>query len=160
MTKFTFDSSLGFESVIGNITVYAQGETLTKVTMGESNTTGKTARVLTQAKKQILKMLSGSETTFDINYSLEGTEFQQAVWRAIAKVPFGESITYGELAVAAGNPKAVRAAGAAVGANPIPLIIGCHRVLGSNSKITGYSGGDGLPTKRKLLAIEKISYRE
>lgn len=160
MKKIAFDSSISFESPIGVISVCAQGGTLTKVTIGEDLAFGKPAKVLNRAKRHILKLLSGSPSQEELDFQLSGTDFQIAVWHEIAKVPFGESISYGQLAAAAGNPKAVRAAGAAVGANPLPLIIGCHRVLGANSKITGYSAGEGLPTKRKLLAIEKISYRE
>jgi methylated-DNA-[protein]-cysteine S-methyltransferase len=69
-------------------------------------------------------------------------------------------MTYGEIAHRIGRPKASRAVGAAVGANPIPLIVPCHRVMGTGGKITGYSGGDGIPTKRKLLKLEKIEFSE
>lgn len=159
MNKPNYDSSLCFESPIGPITVRANLNKITSLTIGEGENFGN-SKVLTNAKKQILKMLSGKPVEFVLDYELSGTAFQLAVWNAIAKVPFGETTTYGELAIKAGSPRAVRAVGGAVGANPIPLIIGCHRVLGSNDKITGYSGGQGLVTKRQLLAIEKISFRE
>ncbi|MFM6980868.1 MAG: methylated-DNA--[protein]-cysteine S-methyltransferase [Micrococcales bacterium] len=154
-----YDSSLCFDSPIGKITIRASQNKVTSVAISEGETFGN-SKVLVQAKRQLLKMLEGKSVTFDFEYELSGTEFQLAIWNAIAQVPFGQSTTYAELAIQAGSPKAVRAAGGAVGANPIPLIIGCHRVLGANDKITGYSGGEGLVTKRKLLAIEKISYRE
>ncbi|MFM6981107.1 MAG: methylated-DNA--[protein]-cysteine S-methyltransferase [Micrococcales bacterium] len=154
-----YDSSLCFDSPIGKITVRANQNKITEVTISDGETFGE-SKILNKAKKQLLKMLDGKAVTFDLDYELAGTDFQLAVWNAIAKVPFGETTTYSELAIQAGNPKAVRAVGGAVGANPIPLIFGCHRVLGANDKITGYSGGSGLATKRQLLAIEKISYRE
>ena len=82
------------------------------------------------------------------------------MWAEISKIEFGKTKTYGEIAEAIGRPKAVRAVGGAVGANPVPLVIGCHRVLGAAGKITGYSGGDGLPTKRWLLKLEGLSAKE
>ena len=96
----------------------------------------------------------------EIVYDINGTDFQLAVWREIRKLKFGESATYGEIAARIGKPKAVRAVGAAVGANPVPLLIGCHRVLGSAGRITGYSGGDGIATKRQLLRLEQIDFKE
>lgn len=160
MTISKHDSSLGFDSPIGPISIYSLSGKITKVTIGVSETSGKTGKELTAAKKQILSQLSGKASTIDVPYEIHGTPFQMAVWKEIAKLKFGETTTYGQIAIAAGNPKAVRAVGAAVGANPIPLVIPCHRVLGSDARITGYSGGQGIPTKRQLLAIEKISYRE
>jgi len=85
-----------------------------------------------------------------------GTEFQQSVWRAMLKIKPGRTLSYGEIAEAIGNPKAVRAVGGACGANPIPLLIPCHRVLAANQKIGGFSGG--LEWKRKLLACEGITF--
>lgn len=96
----------------------------------------------------------------ELPLDISGTPFQRAVWQEIARLDHGQSATYGEIAVRIGNPKAMRAVGAAVGANPVPLLIGCHRVLGSGNRITGYSGGEGLPTKRLLLKLERIGFRE
>jgi len=84
-----------------------------------------------------------------------GTKFQQSVWAALRKIKLGHTQSYGEIANAIGNPKAVRAVGGACGANPIPLLVPCHRVLAANQKIGGFSGG--LEWKRKLLAMENIS---
>jgi methylated-DNA-[protein]-cysteine S-methyltransferase len=80
------------------------------------------------------------------------------VWNRLATLGFGEYISYGELGVEVGKPGSARAIGGAVGANPVPIIIGCHRVLASNGRITGYSGGDGITTKVWLLAHEKITH--
>ena len=87
----------------------------------------------------------------------EGTPFQLEVWRRLCDIPYGETISYGELAGRIGNPKASRAVGLANGSNPIPIVIPCHRVIGSNGKLTGYGGG--LPIKEKLLALERRQLR-
>jgi methylated-DNA-[protein]-cysteine S-methyltransferase len=89
-----------------------------------------------------------------------GTEFQKSVWKQISKIPFGKLKTYKDIADAIGKPKAARAVGGAVGSNPVPLVVGCHRVLGASGEITGYSGGDGLPTKRWLLQHEGLTAKE
>jgi methylated-DNA-[protein]-cysteine S-methyltransferase len=102
--------------------------------------------------------LKGSLPIFSLPIKVSGTPFQIAVWKAIAKIPFGKSVTYGDIALSIGKPKASRAVGAAVGANPTPLLVGCHRVLGSNGSLTGYSGGKGIKTKKLLLEHEGIEY--
>jgi methylated-DNA-[protein]-cysteine S-methyltransferase len=89
-----------------------------------------------------------------------GTDFQRSVWKEIGKIKFGQVKTYADIAKAIGKPLAARAVGGAVGSNPIPLIVGCHRVLGASGKITGYSGGKGIPTKRILLKLEGIASKE
>jgi methylated-DNA-[protein]-cysteine S-methyltransferase len=89
---------------------------------------------------------------FDVAMAPEGTPFQRAVWKAISSVPFGETITYGELARRAGSPGSVRAAGAATGRNPLTIVVPCHRIVGSTGSLTGYAGG--LDRKRALLAME------
>jgi methylated-DNA-[protein]-cysteine S-methyltransferase len=118
------------------------------------------SKVLDTAEKQLKNFFAGKGRVLDFDVELQGTEFQRAVWAEISKIGFGETKTYGEIAQAIGRPKAVRAVGGAVGANPVPLVVGCHRVLGTSGKITGYSGGDGLPTKRWLLALEGLKAKE
>jgi methylated-DNA-[protein]-cysteine S-methyltransferase len=118
------------------------------------------AAVLDIAEKQLRNYFAGKTQILDFDVELKGTEFQRAVWDEISKIGFGETKTYGDIAVAIGRPKAVRAVGGAVGANPVPLVVGCHRVLGASGKITGYSGGDGLPTKRWLLSLEGLKAKE
>ena len=100
---------------------------------------------------------AGDLEDFDLQLAPEGTPFQQSVWKELCTIPYGETISYGELARRIGNPKASRAVGLANGSNPIPIIIPCHRVIGSNGKLTGYGGG--LPIKEKLLALEKRQLR-
>ena len=89
---------------------------------------------------------------FDLPLVLDGTEFQLLVWRNLRKIPYGETVSYGQLAQRIGSPQAARAVGLANGSNPIPIIIPCHRVIGSNGDLTGFGGG--LAVKRKLLALE------
>jgi methylated-DNA-[protein]-cysteine S-methyltransferase len=84
---------------------------------------------------------------------VRGTSFQRAVWAAVAEVGYGETCSYGDIARAMGRPAAVRAVGLANGANPLPIVIPCHRIIGANGALTGYGGG--LPTKRALLALER-----
>jgi methylated-DNA-[protein]-cysteine S-methyltransferase len=152
-------AQISFDSPIGWITIQSEGEKITSLTMSHKASNLGTSKVLTEAKKQVLAFLAGKLTKFELPVHLEGTEFQKAVWKVIAKTGFGKTVTYGVIGEKIGKPLAARAIGGAVGANPVPLIIGCHRVLGTNKKITGYSGGDGIPTKEWLLDLEGIEYK-
>jgi methylated-DNA-[protein]-cysteine S-methyltransferase len=104
------------------------------------------------ARSQLDEYFVGMRTTFDLPLHPIGTNFQVAVWQALAKIPYGTTISYGELAKRIGQPQAVRAVGAANGRNPLPIVLPCHRVIGANGSLTGFGGG--LPTKRFLLAME------
>ena len=108
---------------------------------------------LKEAIHQLELYFAGRLEYFDLPLAPHGTSFQMDVWKRLCDIPYGETISYGELARRIGNPKASRAVGLANGSNPIPIIIPCHRVIGSNGKLTGYGGG--LPIKEKLLALEK-----
>jgi methylated-DNA-[protein]-cysteine S-methyltransferase len=112
---------------------------------------------LTDAIGQLKAYFAGELETFDLSLSPQGTPFQQKVWSELQKIPYGKTISYGELARRIGNPNAGRAVGLANGANPISIVIPCHRVIGSNGKLTGYGGG--LPIKEKLLALERRQLR-
>jgi len=107
-----------------------------------------------EVEKQVNEYFEGKRKAFSFTFDLRGTEFQMAVWREIANIPFGHLTSYSNLAKAAGSPKAVRAAGSATGANPIGLLIPCHRVIRSNGGLGGFGGG--LPLKRQLLENEGI----
>ncbi|HEY2459984.1 MAG TPA: methylated-DNA--[protein]-cysteine S-methyltransferase [Candidatus Acidoferrum sp.] len=107
--------------------------------------------------RQLRAYFGGELKEFAVPLALEGTEFQLSVWRGLQKIPYGETVSYGELAERIGKPQAVRAVGAANGANPIPIIIPCHRVIGRNGSLTGFGGG--LPTKAKLLEMESGQLR-
>jgi len=105
------------------------------------------------AIRQIVEYLDGKRERFELPLDLRGTPFQETVWRALLEIPYGATRSYAEIARAVGNPSAVRAVGAANGANPVPLVVPCHRVIASGGKLGGYGGG--LDLKRRLLAMEQ-----
>ena len=151
-------SRRSFPSPFGFITITAQDEKIASVELCKKANSVGSSKVLEDAAKQLDLYLKGNLPKFSLQLKVSGTPFQLAVWKAIAKVPFGKTISYGEIAAAIGKPQAARAVGAAVGANPTPLLVGCHRVLGSNGSLTGYSGGQGIKTKKLLLDHEGIEY--
>jgi methylated-DNA-[protein]-cysteine S-methyltransferase len=110
---------------------------------------------LKRCARQIADYLDGKRKDFDLPMTPSGTAFQQRVWREIARIPYGKTITYAELAKRAGSPGSARAAGAATGRNPLSIIVPCHRVVGSSGSLTGYAGG--LDRKARLLRLEGIS---
>ena len=110
------------------------------------------AQLATPYAQQIHEYFAGKRQRFDLELAPKGTPFQLAVWNALLEIPYGDTISYAELARRIGKPSAVRAVGAANGANPIPVIIPCHRVIGSNGTLTGYGGG--IERKQWLLAHE------
>jgi methylated-DNA-[protein]-cysteine S-methyltransferase len=117
--------------------------------------------VLKEASRQLDAYFAAELRSFDLPLNPRGTPFQLSVWKALRNIPYGQTRSYGQIADVVGAPKAVRAVGAANGQNPIPIVIPCHRVIGSNGKLTGFGGG--LPLKRLLLDLESaqrvISYR-
>jgi len=115
------------------------------------------AKPLRETMQQLRSYFAGELEEFDLPLAPQGTAFQRTVWNKLCGISYGETISYGELARRVGNPKASRAVGLANGQNPIPIIIPCHRVIGSNGKLTGYGGG--LPIKEKLLALEQRQLR-
>ena len=104
------------------------------------------------ARVQLEEYFAGTRQVFALPLHPIGTPFQLAVWQALARIPYGATISYGELARRIGQPQAVRAVGAANGRNPLPIVLPCHRVIGADGSLTGFGGG--LPTKRSLLAME------
>jgi methylated-DNA-[protein]-cysteine S-methyltransferase len=109
-------------------------------------------RAAAQAKRELREYFAGKRTRFGVPLDPQGTPFQRTVWRQIARVGFGKTISYGELARRAGRPGSARAAGAATGRNPLSIIVPCHRIVGSNGSLTGYAGG--LSRKKALLSLE------
>jgi len=112
-------------------------------------------RLIAAAEEQMRAYFAGRLRQFDLPLDPQGTEFQLRVWRELETIPFGEIRSYSQVAVAIGKPKAVRAVGAANGANPLPIVIPCHRVIGSSGKLVGYGGG--LQLKQRLLELEGCS---
>jgi len=110
--------------------------------------------VLVETERQLAEYFAGERRAFDVPLSFAGTDFQKRVWAALLAIPFGETRSYGEIADQLGNPGASRAVGAANGRNPISIIAPCHRVVGSNGKLTGFAGG--LEAKAYLLDLERM----
>ena len=108
--------------------------------------------LLKQAKRELAEYFAGKRRRFEVALDPDGTPFQRSVWKAICRVGFGKTLSYGALAEKAGRAGSARAAGAATGRNPISIVVPCHRIVGSNGSLTGYAGG--LNRKRALLALE------
>lgn len=104
-------------------------------------------------KRQLQQYFDGERSSFDLPLAPEGTGFQLGVWRELQRIPYGQTLSYGELARRIGNPRACRAVGLANGANPLAIIVPCHRVIGADGSLTGFGGG--LPIKHQLLALEQ-----
>ena len=122
--------------------------------VGSSSGTGPAQDHLLAAATQLAEYFAGTRTAFDVPLAPSGTPFQLAVWRALAGIPYGETITYAELARRVGRPTAYRAAGQANGANPLAIVVPCHRVVAAGGRIGGYAGG--VTVKRRLLALEGL----
>jgi methylated-DNA-[protein]-cysteine S-methyltransferase len=113
--------------------------------------------VLKEAERQLAEYFAGERTEFDLPLAAAGTPFQRRVWSALCDIPYGETISYGELARRIGQPTASRAVGLANGRNPISIVVPCHRVIGSSGKLIGYGGG--LDRKQTLLELERARDR-
>ena len=119
---------------------------------------GRAQEILAEARKQLAQYFAGDRKKFDIPLDLRGTPFQVKAWKTLTRIPFGKTISYGEQAKAMRNGKAFRAVGSANGKNPIPIIIPCHRVIGSDGKLVGFGGG--LWRKKWLLEFENPTYQK
>jgi methylated-DNA-[protein]-cysteine S-methyltransferase len=108
--------------------------------------------ILVETERQLTEYFAGKRDVFSIPLDMRGTAFQKDVWRALQEIPFGKTLSYGQIAKLLGRPKASRAVGAANGRNPISIVVPCHRVIGSSGKLTGFAGG--LETKAHLLNLE------
>jgi methylated-DNA-[protein]-cysteine S-methyltransferase len=174
MTKVQTSASDAFVTIpspVGRIEIRSNGSAITGLTiegtdgnayghLPHGGAPGQADKMLTRAIKELEQYFAGRRREFSLPVEMHGTEFQRDVWAVIAATPFGESASYGEIAERIGRHGAGRAVGGAVGANPVPIIVGCHRILASNQRITGFSGGSGIPTKKQLLALEGISYAD
>ena len=145
-----------YNSPIGELYITADEYSLLSVSFSsKENEISDENNIIKTAKKQLDEYFSRRRKVFDLPINPIGTEFQKKVWAELIKIPYGKTRTYKEIALSIGSPKAVRAVGSANNKNPIAIIIPCHRVIGSNGKLTGYSGG--LDKKQKLLNIEFIT---
>lgn len=148
----------GFDSPIGRIHLTEADGAITRLTWvsretSPSGSESETSLVMQEAERQIRAYFDKKLCVFDLPLAYDcGSDFEQAVWDAMKEIPFGEVLTYGDIATRIGG--VARAVGGACGANPIPLIIPCHRVVGSSGKLTGFSGDGGIRTKQRLLDHE------
>jgi len=151
-----------FETPLGNLELAAFEGRITHLTpiaspVPQIQHSGRQQKFLSDAARQISDYLSGKLKKLSLPVQTRGSELQQAVWAELQRIPYGQTISYSEMAARIGNPKAVRAVGSACGANPIPLIIPCHRVLRSDGSLGGF--GWGLEVKEFLLALEHGALR-
>jgi methylated-DNA-[protein]-cysteine S-methyltransferase len=155
------------DSPIGPMTLVAENESLRGINMDDPRHLPPNVRfghpdpgdsaVLAAARRQLEEYFAGERTDFDLPLAAEGTPFQRRVWDALREIPYGETVSYGELARRIGQPTASRAVGLANGKNPISIVVPCHRVLGSTGKLIGYGGG--LDRKQTLLELERARDR-
>jgi methylated-DNA-[protein]-cysteine S-methyltransferase len=150
------------DSPLGRIEISSDGNAITSLSIERAGTVPyqnlpeKSSKLLDLAATQLREYFAGKRRTFELPVAMHGTEFQESIWAQLGDIEWGTVRSYGELGIASGRATAGRAVGGAVGANPIPIIIPCHRVLASNNRITGYSGGNGIATKVWLLEHEGI----
>lgn len=142
-----------FESPVGWLTAREENGRIKGLCFGRSHLSGKPAGVLAELEKQLSQYFSGERKTFDLPLSPDGTQFRKKVWNELLKIPYGETRSYKEIAIAVGNEKACRAVGTANNRNPIAILIPCHRVIGSDGSLTGYAGG--IEVKKFLLELER-----
>ena len=154
MTEQTFTQQL--KTALGVLEIHADDIGITAIGFVSTAKSANNGNQHTeQAAIQLSEYLAGTRTQFTLSLNPKGTEFQQQVWAQLSKIPFGQTCSYKEIAEKINNPKAVRAVGAANGRNPITIIVPCHRVIGSNGKLTGYAWGTAI--KSALLNLESHS---
>jgi methylated-DNA-[protein]-cysteine S-methyltransferase len=146
------------DSPIGELLLVSDGEALTGLSMQDARRPRPIEphwqpAPLDEPRRQLEEYFAGERTTFELPLRPHGSDFQRDVWRALTEIPYGETRSYGEIARRIGRPDAVRAVGAANGANPIAVIVPCHRVISADGSLTGFGGG--LERKRTLLDIER-----
>lgn len=149
---------LDFSSPLGMVEVTSTEDTIVSVLFVEREEvihekTSETPAVLKECYEQLIQYFKGERIAFTVPYEMDGTPFQKSVWTALMTIPFAETASYKDIAIIVGNEKAVRAVGTTNGKNPISIIVPCHRVIGANGKLTGYTGG--LWRKEWLLEHEK-----
>ena len=146
-------ASCTIESPVGPLTIAVEDEAITAVDFGGGGGPRPNGGVLAEAARQLTEYFAGERREFALPLAPQGTSFRLRVWEAMQAIPYGQTRSYGDLARALDS--APRAIGGACGANPIPLIIPCHRVVAAGGALGGFSGGTGCDTKRQLLALER-----
>lgn len=147
-----------YKTILGAIYIVEKNEKIINIEIGKEikenhkNLTLKETKLINKTYRELDEYFKGKRQEFDIPLNLKGTDFQMTVWNELKNIPYGETRTYKDIAIAINNEKACRAVGGANNKNPIPIIIPCHRVIGANKKLVGY--GCGLDIKEKLLEIE------
>ncbi|MBE6128012.1 MAG: methylated-DNA--[protein]-cysteine S-methyltransferase [Erysipelotrichaceae bacterium] len=137
---------------VGNLKITVNGRNVTGIAYTEEKVLAGNDPLLKETERQLEEYFVGRRKTFDLPLDLKGTAFQKKVWQALLEIPYGETRSYSQIAEAAGNAKAVRAAGMANHVNPIVIAVPCHRVIGKNGELRGYGGG--LEKKQFLLELE------
>lgn len=149
-----------FNSPVGVLEICSDGNSITAIRFSNSNIAEVQSEsddiIIKNCTKQLIEYFRGDLKVFDIPISPRGTDFQRKVWDKVLEIPFGETNSYGRIAIALGDAKLNRAVGLANGANPIPIIIPCHRIIGGDGSLTGYAGG--LDRKKWLLNHELQHY--
>jgi len=144
--------ALGVPTPLGTLWLDGTEQALTG--LSRSGVPGPDSPLLREAAAQLRAYFAGRLRRFDLPLAPRGTAFRESVWRLLAEIPYGETVTYGQLAAALGRPGSARAAGAACGANPLPVLLPCHRVVGAGGALTGYAWG--IAYKRSLLSLEGV----
>ena len=150
-------ASVRASSPVGELIIHSNGRAVSAITNAQSEdqavpTESPNHPELSQAVRELGEYFAGKRTAFTFPMEADGTPFQKSVWDALLKIPYGKTVTYGQIAMAVGNPKGARAVGMACNKNPIWIAVPCHRVIGSNGSLTGYALGTGM--KAKLLELE------
>ena len=142
-----------YSSPLGMLTLHSDGTALTALQFQVPEAPGSSCMLLEKTVQQLREYFSGMRTQFTLPLAPAGTDFQQEVWQALCRIPYGETRTYKDIAIAIGHPKAFRAVGRANNANPVFIAIPCHRVIGADGSLVGYGGG--LEMKKALLELER-----
>lgn len=141
------------DTPIGQLKVIANDDAVIEVVFDSSPTIGESNEVVELALNQLSEYFAGTRQVFELPLGAKGTDFRQQVWQQLCEIPYGQTVSYSDIANGIEKPKAVRAVGAANGANPIAVVVPCHRVIGKNGTLTGYAGG--LDRKQWLLQFER-----
>lgn len=150
-----------YMSPFGKIVFYVENDQLTSMMFKETEVEDDTSLFITKIKKQLNRYFNHQQQAFDLAIDFKkGTPFQKSIWKKLIEIPYGVTKCYQDIAHEIGHPKAVRAVGQACKNNPIGLVVPCHRVIGKDGSMRGYSGKDYVDLKQKLLAFEKEQPRE